>query len=87
MALGIVPIWLFLGVRQSRTVNGALVWDSSFNLLGVILAGIGLAMAVKLLWTDGPWAKRWWLRTVLATLAAVICLLQFGYSLGLGLVH
>lgn len=83
LALGILPLWLFMGTSESYSVNGQLVSQSRFNILGVVMAGIGLAMMVKLLWHDGPWSERWLPRTLLAVVAAVICAVQLAYSVGL----
>lgn len=83
LVLGILPLWLFVGTSESYSVNGQLVSQSRFNLLGLVLAGIGLAMVVRLLWNDGPWAERWLPRTVLAAIAVMVCLAQLAYSVGL----
>lgn len=84
MILGLLPFWLFLGTSQTTTVNGKLVQDSSFNVLGLILAIAGLVMAVKMLKQDGAYgeAPRWWPRTVLAVLAGLLCVFQIGQTAG-----
>ncbi|QEN89852.1 hypothetical protein FZC33_27645 [Labrys sp. KNU-23] len=83
LVLGVLPLWLFVGTSESFSVNGQFVSQSRFNILGLVLAGIGLAMMIKLLWNDGPWARRWLPRTALAVVAAAICLVQLAYSVGL----
>lgn len=83
LVLGILPLWLFAGTSESFSVNGQLVSQSRFNILGLVLAGIGLAITARLLWNDGPWAQRWLPRTALAAVAAAICLVQLAYSVGI----
>ncbi len=85
MLLGILPLWLFVGMSQTTTVNGQVVQDSSLNLLGVILAIAGLVMVFKMLRDDRSYGRqpRWWPRTILAILAGLVCALQVVQSLGL----
>jgi hypothetical protein len=84
MLLGILPLWLFVGMSQTTTVNGQVVQDSSLNVLGVILAIAGLVVVFKVLRDDGAYGHqaRWWPRTILAILAGLICILQVVQSLG-----
>lgn len=84
LILGLLPFWLFLGTSQQTTVNGRVVQDTSFNILGLILAIAGLVMAVKMLFKDGAYGEpqRWWLRSVLAVLAAALCIFQIGQTSG-----
>lgn len=83
--LGLLPFWLFLGTSQQLTVNSKLEQSSSFNVLGLILAVAGLAMLVKMLRKDGSYGEceRWWPRTVLGLLGAVLCVFQIGQAAGL----
>jgi hypothetical protein len=83
LLLGVLPFWLFVGASSSTTINGQVVQQSHFNVLGLVLAGIGLAMAVRLLWGDFQAKQNWLPRTGLAILAALVCLAQLGYSVGL----
>jgi hypothetical protein len=82
LALGILPLWVFMGTSQNLSVNGVSVSQSRFNVLGLAMAGVGLGMVVKLLWSDGPWRERWLPRTALAIVAAVACVVQLAYSAG-----
>ncbi|SPT37666.1 Uncharacterised protein [Achromobacter denitrificans] len=85
LLLGMLPFWLFLGTTQQASVNGIKVQDSSFNILGLILAIAGLVMAVKMLKNDGSYGEpsRWWARSVLCVVAALLCVFQIGQSAGL----
>ncbi len=85
LILGVLPFWVFMGSVQQTTVNGKLVQDSSFNILGLILAVAGLVMAVKMLRKDGSYDEyeRWLPRTLLTVVAALVCLFQIGQSAGL----
>ncbi|CAB3722800.1 hypothetical protein LMG1873_04073 [Achromobacter piechaudii] len=85
MLLGLLPFWLFMGSTQQTLVNGKLVQDSSFNILGLILAIAGLVMAAKMLKKDGSYGEppRWWARTVLCVAAVLLCVFQIGQSAGL----
>ncbi|MFB9968575.1 hypothetical protein ACFFMP_00180 [Pseudoroseomonas cervicalis] len=76
IALGLLPFWLFLGFSNEVRVNGELVGGSRFNLGGLILAGIGLSMAVGVLRETPRWAPR----LALAALAVPICLAQLAIS-------
>lgn len=85
LILGLLPFWVFLGSVQQTTVNGRLVQDSSFNILGILLAVIGLVMAIKMLRKDGSYGEyeRWLPRTLLTVAAALVCLFQIGQAAGL----
>lgn len=85
LLLGMLPFWLFLGTTQQASVNGIKVQDSSFNILGLVLAIAGLVMAVKMLKNDGSYGEpsRWWARSVLCIAAALLCVFQIGQSAGL----
>lgn len=85
LLLGLLPFWVFMGSVQQTAVNGKLVQDSSFNILGILLAGIGLAMAIKMLRKDGSYGEyeRWLPRTLLTIVAALVCLFQIGLAAGL----
>ena len=85
LLLAMLPFWLFLGTTQQASVNGIKVQDSSFNILGLILAIAGLVMAVKMLKNDGSYGEpsRWWARSVLCVVAALLSVFQIGQSAGL----
>ena len=76
-ALGILPYFLFLGSSSTTRINGEVVRDEQFNLLGVILAAIGISIAIKVLRTSVPGDP---LRAGLAVVAALICVLQLAAS-------
>ncbi|TQX85188.1 MULTISPECIES: hypothetical protein [Rhizobium] len=82
LALGILPLWVFMGASQSVSVDGVSVSQTRFNVLGLAMASVGLGMVVKLLWNDGPWRERWLPRTALAFVAAFACVVQLAYSAG-----
>lgn len=77
LALGILPFWVFVGTSNRSTVNGRVVSDSSFNLLGLVMAGIGTAMAFRILRDDAP---RDLPRTALAVVAILVCIFQLWLS-------
>ncbi|WP_395678705.1 hypothetical protein [Inquilinus sp.] len=83
--LGLLPFWLFVGMSQTTKINGEVVQDSSLNVLGIVLAVIGIVIAFKMLRDDGSFGQppRWWARTVLAIVAILLGLFQGVYSLGL----
>lgn len=78
--LAIIPYFLFLGATNTVTVNGATVTDDRFNLLGVILALIGLGLVVSVLRPSAPKDTG---RKLAAALAGVLCVLQLAASLDL----
>ena len=83
LILGILPIWLFAGFGNRLVVNGQLVQDDRFNVLGIILAIIGLTMAFRMLRDDRGSQYRWGPRTALGIIAALVCIAQIGLSAGL----
>ena len=84
LVLGGLPFWVVGGIFQRTVINGQVVQDSSFNILGIVLAVIGVALVVKMLRSDGAFGQppRWWPRTGLGILAGLLCLFQLGQSLG-----
>ncbi|WP_131829616.1 hypothetical protein, partial [Teichococcus deserti] len=76
IALALLPFWLFLGAANEVRVNGALVGGSRFNLGGLVMALVGLGMAVGILRERPRWAPR----LVLAALALPLCLFQAAVS-------
>ncbi len=80
LALGIVPFWLFIGTSSSTTVNGQVVSDHRFNIAGLVLGLVGVAMAFRAL-REG--ARGDGLRLGLIVAAGVVCLLQIAHSVGL----
>ncbi len=85
LILGMLPFWLFMGTTQQASVNGMVVQDTRFNILGLILAIAGLVMAAKMLKNDGSYGEpaRGWPRTVLCVAAGLLCIFQIGQSAGL----
>ncbi|NED98034.1 hypothetical protein G1H11_22300 [Phytoactinopolyspora alkaliphila] len=79
-ALGLLPFVLFAGASSTTTVNGEVVQDSRFNMLGLVLAIAGLVMAWRALVARGGQRR---LRSALASVAGVICLVQLPHSAGL----
>lgn len=78
--LGALPFFIFLGTSQTVTINGVTVRDDQFNLLGIILAVIGLWLAFTVL---RPSAPKDVTRKILAVIAVLLCLLQLAASIGL----
>ncbi|MGQ4274430.1 hypothetical protein [Terrihabitans sp. B22-R8] len=80
LILGIVPFFLFVGSTNVVTVNGVRVRDDSFNVLGLVLAGIGLVITIKALLPKN--GGRDAVRQGLAALALAICAFQIAVSGG-----
>jgi hypothetical protein len=80
LILGFVPFLLFAGLSNSLTVNGALVRDDRFNVLGIVLAIAGLALAATSLRSPGAFGA---LRKAIAIAALLVCCIQFAASAGL----
>ena len=78
--LAIAPFLIFIGGKQTVTVNGVVVRDDQFNILGILFALIGLALVVPVL---RPSAPRDMARKVFAGVAGLLCLLQLAASAGL----
>lgn len=78
--LGVLPYFIFLGSSQTVTINGTMVRDEQFNLLGIVLAVIGLWLAFTVLRPSAPKDAA---RKALAGIAALLCLVQFAASVGL----
>lgn len=77
LALAIIPFFVFLGVSNVSTVNGAVVSDTRFNFGGLVMAVIGLG----LVWdTIKLRARKDVPRKALAAVAGVCCLLQLASS-------
>lgn len=83
LVLAILPIWLFTGAYSSTTIDGQVVQESHLNLLGLVLSGTGLGMALEVLWGDWRANQNWLPRSALAVVAALACIAQFAYSLDL----
>ena len=47
IVLGLLPFVLFVGSTNTVDVNGARVREESFNLLGLILAVLGIVLAMQ----------------------------------------
>ncbi|NPD15726.1 hypothetical protein HOY34_10985 [Xinfangfangia sp. D13-10-4-6] len=77
LILGILPAWVFIGTSNRLVVNGDVVSESHFNLGGIVLAliGIGLAIGVIKARTHGALGPK-----LLAGIAAVVCALQILHS-------
>jgi len=73
LALGVIPFFLFLGTSQTVTVNGTVVRDEQFNVLGVVLAIAGTGLALRILLSRAP---KTLVSTLVAGLAIPVCLLQ-----------
>ncbi|KAF5884405.1 MULTISPECIES: hypothetical protein [Rhizobium] len=78
--LGLLPFLLFVGSTNTVDVNGVRVREDSFNLLGLILAVIGIVLAMRSI-RPLPGVTR--LRPILAVFAIVVCLVQILVSIGL----
>lgn len=80
LALGVVPFFLFVGSSQSVTINGTVVRDEQFNLLGALLALVGLGLAVRTLLSRDHKAL---VSKAVAGLAVLVCLVQLAASFDL----
>lgn len=80
LALGFSPLLLFGGASSKTTGNGQVVQDSQFNVLGLLLAIVGLVIAWRCVVASG--GNRL-LKSSLAGVAAVICVIQLPLSAGL----
>jgi hypothetical protein len=79
LALGLLPLMLFGGASSKTTVNGQVVQDSQFNVLGLLLAVVGLVIAWRCVVASG--GNRL-LRSSLAGVAAIVCVIQLALSAG-----
>jgi len=80
LALGILPFFLFLGTSQTVTVNGAVVRDEQFNILGVVLAIVGIGLSLRIFLSP---VRRTLPNTLVTGLAVSVCLLQLAASFDL----
>lgn len=80
LILAMLPFYLFLGSTRVVVVNGERVRDESFNVLGLALAGIGLAVTLRAVLPGKR--GRDVLRQGLAALAVALCVLQIVVSGG-----
>ncbi|EHL97293.1 hypothetical protein HMPREF9946_04270 [Acetobacteraceae bacterium AT-5844] len=78
LVLGIAPFWVFVGMDHFGGAPGG-----RENLLGVMMAMIGLLACVRMLRGDGKDAPRWMPRTMLLVVALLVCAFQLGHSAGL----
>lgn len=79
LALGVAPIWIFIGSTSTTTINGEVVSDHSFNIAGLILGLIGVVMAFRAV-REGDRSDG--LRLGLIVVAGLVCLLQIAHSVG-----
>ena len=80
LVLGLMPSVVFVGVSNTVTVNGELLRDDRLNILGIVLAIAGLALAVTSLRPPGAFGA---LRKALAIVALLVCGVQLAASAGL----
>jgi hypothetical protein len=80
LILGLAPLVLFAGISNTVTVNGDVVRDDNFNALGILLAIIGLGLAISALRSTGAFAT---LRKAVAIGALIVCGVQLAASAGL----
>lgn len=76
--LGILPYFLFIGGTNTATVNGVVVRDEQFNLLGIVCALIGLWLVFTILRRSAP---KDMVRKALGVVAGLLCLLQLAASI------
>ena len=81
LILGIIPSFLFFGVRNSASVNGVVTSSSRINILGLILGGIGLGLAIRFILRPPPNRDNG--AMLVAILAAAVCVAQLLNSIGL----
>src|SRR5688572_1906599 len=80
LILAIIPLFLFLRISDPTTANGVVTAPSRINILGLILGGIGLVMAIRfLLW---PPPNRDNFAMLIAIAAAAFCVAQLLSSIG-----
>lgn len=71
--LAIIPFFVFIGSQDAVRVNGAVMADHRFNLLGVILGLVAIGMAVSILKPSAPGSTA---RKALGALAGVLGIVQ-----------
>lgn len=76
---GLAPFLVFGGTTSSRTINGVVVEQSSFNLLGLALAIIGLVLAGQAILSR----KEDRLAAAVGVAGLALCLFQLPRSIGL----
>jgi hypothetical protein len=77
--LAVLPYFIFLGSSQTVAVNGVTIRDDQFNLLGVVLAIVGLWLVFAVLRPSAPSDRA---RKIVAIIAGLLCALQLVASLG-----
>lgn len=80
LLLGLVPFMVFVGASNTVRVNGKVVQDDQFNILGLVLAAIGLVLALRFMVATTPRSRA---GIVVSALAMAACTAQIGASLGL----
>lgn len=78
LVLGLIGFVLFVGAENTVTENGVVTSHSRLNFAGIILAVIGLIMAIRVL-LRRPAAGA----LLLAILALVVCVVQLAHSTGI----
>ena len=76
LLLGLLPFWVFVGAGETKVYNGETIELSHFNLMGFVLAVVGLLMALQWIFRREPDAPRPLLAVVLSIAAVVVCLVQ-----------
>lgn len=76
LLLGLLPFWVFVGAGETRVYNGETIELSRFNLMGFVLAVVGLLMALQWIFRRDPDAPRPVLAVVLSIAAVLVCLVQ-----------
>ena len=76
---GLAPFLVFGGTTRSRTVNGVVVEQSSFNLLGLGLAIVGMALAGQAIMSRVQEDR---FATTIAFAGLALCLFQLPRSIG-----
>lgn len=77
LLLGVLPFFLFLGATNTTTLNGEVIADDRFNLLGLVMAIVGLVLVYRVL---RPSAPNDGARKGLAAVAGLICAVQLANS-------
>lgn len=78
LALAIIPFFVFLGTTDMVTVNGEVVSDNRFNLVGLVMAIAGLVIVWGIVKPSAPKDAA---RKSVAVLAGLLCCVQIANAI------